>query len=516
MNTQDYFASLGVTYADVYGFVMHNLAQPQRIYEVAKQAQVTTSMLTDVLVTYFPSLSQQQVRGYFADAGLDVLALDSQAISLTPETASQSWQIAGYDTNALLGVYSQIVQSLDGDSRWYKSQITYAANRSIPSDYYGEYTSASWSGNLVTGWQAPSTSIMQAMSQLVAPQIGQFTNLQLTAAPSGTTADIRLNQLTMDTGVAAFAYFPDNGLGGDLFFDTDIHTDGLAVGDYGLFTIVHEFGHALGLKHPFEDGVTLPDSLDHRVHTVMSYSEYRSDVPEFSYVNGTINVDYLSVYPHQFMVYDMAALQSVYGINDNWRSGDDVYTLDSQPTYQTLWDAGGEDTLDLSTTSGSNAVRLTSGSYSDINTLSVSEQISAQQAQIALQRGDHYFDDWIAQAYNRYADTIYTGEKALGIAYGTIIENVIGGAGDDHIYDNSVNNHLVGGAGDDYFYLGQGGFDLLDGGSGEDTLVLTQTQAQVQLDALDQDTWQVQTAQFAAQLTGIEWIEFSDQRYALV
>ena len=47
----------------------------------------------------------------------------------------------------------------------------------------------------------------------------------------------------------------------------------LAQGGQGYETLLHELGHALGLKHPFEDSITLPASQDNTSNTLMSYTE---------------------------------------------------------------------------------------------------------------------------------------------------------------------------------------------------------------------------------------------------
>jgi hypothetical protein len=58
----------------------------------------------------------------------------------------------------------------------------------------------------------------------------------------------------------------------------------LTQGGQGYETLLHELGHALGLKHPFEDSITLPASEDNTSNTLMSYhdlggpySTYRQD-----------------------------------------------------------------------------------------------------------------------------------------------------------------------------------------------------------------------------------------------
>jgi hypothetical protein len=42
---------------------------------------------------------------------------------------------------------------------------------------------------------------------------------------------------------------------------------------FGYETLLHELGHALGLKHPFDDSIHLPASQDNTSYTLMSYTE---------------------------------------------------------------------------------------------------------------------------------------------------------------------------------------------------------------------------------------------------
>jgi serralysin len=46
----------------------------------------------------------------------------------------------------------------------------------------------------------------------------------------------------------------------------------LTPGGYGYETLLHELGHALGLKHPFDDSIHLPASQDNTNNTLMSYT----------------------------------------------------------------------------------------------------------------------------------------------------------------------------------------------------------------------------------------------------
>jgi serralysin len=46
----------------------------------------------------------------------------------------------------------------------------------------------------------------------------------------------------------------------------------LTQGTYGYETLLHELGHALGLKHPFDNSIRLPLSQDNTSNTLMSYT----------------------------------------------------------------------------------------------------------------------------------------------------------------------------------------------------------------------------------------------------
>lgn len=68
----------------------------------------------------------------------------------------------------------------------------------------------------------------------------------------------------------------------------------LTPGGLGYQTLLHELGHALGLKHPFDDSPTLPVSQDNTAYTLMAY------------------IDAGNPYQH-FNQFDIAALNWLYG-----------------------------------------------------------------------------------------------------------------------------------------------------------------------------------------------------------
>jgi hypothetical protein len=417
------------------------------------------------------------------------------------------------DGTSLLSSASNIVRSLASGYYWDDTSITYNYNTSIPS-YYTSYTDR-------VGWQ-PVSSTVQSVTNDIILDINGLIAPSITKTNS--IGDISFNTITISSSENGHAYYPSqySGIGGDIFLGNQLSlnaidpSDNLNTGAYGHMTIIHEIGHALGLKHPFEDGAVLPSTQDHHVNTVMSYSEYKYLIPEFIYSGGGMSASYEQLFPQTFMVYDVAALQSIYGADTTTNTGNNTYIYGTTPFYETIWDAGGIDTLDVSHATNANTLRLTPGSYSAINYSSVANQIQQKQAQYEAQAGTSYFDSWIASVYNDYANDIYTGENALGIAYGAIIENAIGGSGSDSFYDNSVDNTLQGNAGNDIFYLGAGGFDTIIGGEGTDKIVLSLTKNSVSMEAQSIGETLLVANDFSLSLTGVETIQFSDQLYTLI
>ena len=90
---------------------------------------------------------------------------------------------------------------------------------------------------------------------------------------SSVHADLRYGE--SDSPASAWAYYPTtNILGGDIWFNKSKNAyDNPVVGNYAYFTVMHETGHALGLKHPYDlKGAFTSMPLDHDSieYTVMS------------------------------------------------------------------------------------------------------------------------------------------------------------------------------------------------------------------------------------------------------
>jgi len=261
-----------------------------------------------------------------------------------------------------------------------------------------------------------------------------------TATTAGTVR-VAWSAITSADAVA-WAYYPGDWVGaGDIWLIEANHQENDI--DFG-HTLLHELGHALGLKHSFEVDGAFPaiDSQFEGVdYTVMSYT-VSARFP------NAVTAD---LWPQSYMYFDILALQAVYGVNTVTTAGSDTYDFDQTGRYlQTVWDYGGTDTLGASGGSVSAHINLTPGSWSNVGTTI------------------EYWDG-SANFYNSY--TVY-------IADDTIIENAYGANGDDTLTGNDVANILTGNAGNDQISGGLGndklfggeGADLLEGGTGADTL----------------------------------------------
>ena len=212
------------------------------------------------------------------------------------------------------------------------------------------------------------------------------------------------------------------------------------IGGGGWQTLLHEIGHALGLKHPFETNAAgdpnsvLPKGVDDHVHTLMSYTAFKP--ANVAVVTGTptgYSYWYSGLKPDTYGIYDIAALQYLYGAPKV--AADKTYVLTpTDPTFQTLYDTGAHSTVDLSA--------FTAGCTVDMNPGAVNALPIKQALPFAIGLPD-----------------AYDGTAALTFAYGSAVARCIGGSGSDRITGNDADNVLD----------GRGGADTLRGGKGNDT-----------------------------------------------
>ncbi|HEV2746679.1 MAG TPA: M10 family metallopeptidase [Allosphingosinicella sp.] len=212
---------------------------------------------------------------------------------------------------------------------------------------------------------------------------------------------------------------------------------GWAIGDWNFSTLTHELLHTLGLNHAGDYNGDSGHAQDYE-----SAAEYMQDSGQYTVMSywaaSATGADHVAGGKLHFaatpLVHDIAALQALYGANMTTRTGNTVYGFHAnagRASYDlgrdphlvfAIWDAGGRDTLDLSGYATASRIDLAEGGFS----------------------GGGGMTDHIA------------------IAHGAVIENAVGGAGNDLLLGNAAANRLDGG----------GGADRMAGGLGDDVYLV--------------------------------------------
>jgi serralysin len=229
--------------------------------------------------------------------------------------------------------------------------------------------------------------------------------------------------------------------GGDIHLSPNYEGDpdnsfSMPAGYHGYEALVHEIGHAFGLKHPHEGTNTLPPAEDNNSSTVMSYD----------FQGGSTGTP---------MVYDLLALHSLYGARPR-SAGDDTYlftratdqfllggvlSLDTpDSTRQTIWDTGGHNVLDFS------GLPWCASGY----------------------RFGLSGNGWLTAREDYYAGAEIYFDAGTAIAVGVVIHDIVTTTSDDWIWVNDAANVIRG-----YAPGLAAGNDVVCNTSAADTLDLT-------------------------------------------
>lgn len=343
-------------------------------------------------------------------------------------------------SNAILGsgYGNTFIDSLVWGCGWTSTPISYYFGSGTVPDSdrsVGAFTGAAWE-------DSEKSAFVTALGQYSA-----VCNLTFSAATSKGDADIvwwLTPQSAMGSGTLGMHEVPDASWEPIYGYFNYQHSTwaNLEVGSYGFITVIHELGHGLGLAHPHDGGdhadattfagvrspwSTGTNGLNQGIWTTMSYNDGWTMQTSPSYNYG---------YQGTPMALDIAALQTIYGANNDTATGDDTYVLpDALATgtyWSCIWDAGGEDEISNAGSTKATTINLNAAPL------------------IGANAGGYV-------SWNKGIPGGYT------IANGVVIENAVGGDGNDTLIGNAADNVLDGGD----------GVDSLFGGRGNDTYYVT-------------------------------------------
>lgn len=200
-------------------------------------------------------------------------------------------------------------------------------------------------GNIITAAPSAFNATQEAAAVAALARVAAITGITFVATSDGALADLHfavaniIGASTAGICSSTRGYSSTNGVITNYTAESYIYLDNVehagsnnapSVGTNGFQVILHELGHAMGLKHPFEGGVQLPPGQDNTANTLMSYTNTGGPYSDFR-------------------PYDIAALKFLYGgdglagvIGQNTGA---VY-LTGTTSSETLTGGTGDDSLD--------------------------------------------------------------------------------------------------------------------------------------------------------------------------
>ncbi|HDL8055006.1 TPA: M10 family metallopeptidase [Yersinia enterocolitica] len=268
--------------------------------------------------------------------------------------------------------------------------------------------------------------LQQCQANIAMQSWSDVANVSFTEGQANSAVNLSFkNYQNEKSAISGYAYYPNTIKFTPIWinYNASDHQNSDTL-NYSGRVLIHEIGHSLGLRHTHDNDYTEQTS-------VMSY------LP--AYESGA---NYRGHYASTPQMYDIAAIQYLYGANMHTHTGNTVYGFNSNsqrdyftantadaPLIFCVWDAAGNDTFDFSGYQQDQLLNLNAGDFSNIGGL--------------------------------------TGN--VSIAYGVVIENAIGGSGNDKIIGNSVDNILTGNGGCDQLW-GKGGSNIFRYQSSKDSM----------------------------------------------
>jgi Ca2+-binding RTX toxin-like protein len=317
-------------------------------------------------------------------------------------------------------------------------------------------------------------------------------------------------------------------------YDYTQNTTPLA-GTSGYQVLLHEIGHALGLKHPFEGNPTLSTALDDTNHTLMSYTWVGGNKTTFQ----EYDVDAL------WWIYGGDGLGGTYGVNSSNGStlpSDTPPTDITPPAVEALNPADeatdvainsnmvftfsediqrGTGNIVLKTTVGVTIATYNAASSAN---LSISGNTLTINPTSDLFYSTGYKVEVAAGTIKDLAGNSYAGTTIYNFT--TVANPISPTGGNDTLIGSSLADTINALGGNDVI-TGGGGNDILNGGAGIDTAIFSATSDAYQITAVSDNKYTVSDQRvFIAligadqgdgtdTLTNIERLQFSNSKVAL-
>lgn len=357
---------------------------------------------------------------------------------------------------------------LDGGYRWVDSESD------SPTRLYVRITDYSGGVDAVRSWEARAFWAAMETWERVADVDFRYSRvlaaadvIPFTATKRSFPTEVPAEVVAAQDGPFYASRNPEKKALGVYFRDNpDWTVAGTSPGGAAFEMLVHEFGHALGLAHPFDRGPSGQSEFGGRfvspLVSVMTYASWTFDSDGFVLRERNLERDNSAEYNYGNVIgpsaLDIAAVQFLYGANldqddgDGDGSPDDVYWLPSKNKagvgWKTIWDTDGVDWI-----------RYGGDRVAQISLVPANASGEAAPSQARWIKGGLIIAGDFTKALAARQD---------GFA-GVLIENASGGGGADTITGNAAGNALLGNDGDDKI-AGGFGADLLYGGDGEDQL----------------------------------------------
>jgi serralysin len=450
------------------------------------QAVTNAQSLTADFLQPVPSLTQIDP---LASGGLAHEEKEASVVSQQSASSAGLPAEAFGEATASTATTATFDNNIDGlliGTQWSSRSISFSFTDSI-DDYETGYPSRDGHG---ASFQALNAT-QQAVAREWIGTGGEYFNVSLLSPFELIGAgdrDATIRMAMSNVPGTAFAYYPGGTVeAGDAWFNTTSYNNPV-IGTFAYHTFGHELGHALGLKHGHEGGgvrnVTMNADRDSMEFSIMTYRSYvGQDLGALGFYTNEFGG-----YAQSLMMYDIAAIQHMYGAWFGYNSTSTTYTFSTTTgemfvdgvgqgtpvanrVFRTVWDGNGIDTYDFSNYTTNLAVDLNPGGWSDLDVGGNFQRaaLNIGYGGITTYARGHLFNAFQSNGDARSLIENANGGSGNDILTGNIANNILSGnSGADTLDGGSGSDQLFGGAGNDYINVTSLGNDTFNGGDGDD------------------------------------------------